>query len=503
MLELDPDLTAKQEAAVEYMLRPESDGAALLAFDMGLGKTRTALMFAREYRARVVLAVVPLQTMDGWIKTAEREYPELTVRVIDSGTEGTAALARFTWREDGIYLITPQYWERKAWRKELMKKRHKSDPDKYRKVDSGVWGGPGFLFIFDESHRSCNPSSGTFGALCKLDPRVFKLSMSGTPFGDGFDGAYGATKWLWPHRTDIIPNTIFQWRALWAETKYDKFAPRNEKVVGEKVEGAFVSELPCFIREETNMAPPVPHEVWVELYPEQRRIYDELDRKMVAWINENPLVAEYSITKRAWQRQATLAVPTLTFDPETNELLSVSFEDEAESVKTDQLIAEIEGRGELGNLMVDERLLILTDSQKYARLLTLRLNAEYENSALEWSGKVTQKRRAKLKQQFLDGDFKYIVGVYSAMGVGTDELQYTDARIVVSMSLPDYRITKDQGIARLNRTGQKQEVHHVSILAKRTVDTGQVSKQLKDAIKAAKMLRKKERQRKMEEQRGH
>lgn len=505
MLELDPDLTAKQEAAVEYMLRPECDGAALLAFDMGLGKTRTALLLARARGDRVVLAVVPLNTMASWQKAAVREYPELPVRTIDSGKVGKKALAGFTWREPGIYLITHQYWERLAWRKVLKKKRRKTEPDKYIKEDSGQWGGPGFLFVFDESHRSCNADSWTFGALSRLDPAVFKLSMSGTPFGDGFNGAYGATKWLWPHRTDLIPNSIYTWRKLWAETVYDHFQPHNEKVVGEREPGAFVSALPCYIREESNMNPTIPHTVWVELYPEQRRIYDELDKRMVAWINDNPLVAEYTITKRAWQRQATLAEPVLIFDPDTDELLEVTFEDGAESVKTDQLVKEIRGEGELKDLLVGEQLLILTDSQKYARLLTARLNETFGDVAREWSGKVArtegkQKRtrdrphRDGIKQDFIDGKIKYIVGVYAAMGVGTDELQFSDASIVVSMSLPDYRITKDQGVARLNRTGQEKLVQHVSILALKTVDTGQNSKQLDDAIHAAKMLRKKLRQ---------
>jgi hypothetical protein len=340
--------------------------------------------------------------------------------------------------------------------------------------------------------------------------------MSGTPFGDGFDGAYGATKWLWPHRTDIIPNSIFEWRSQWAKTEYDPFKPRNQKVVGEREPGAFVSALPCYIREESNMPDAIPHELWVDLYPEQRRVYDELDDRMVAWINENPLVAEYSITKRARQRQATLAMPSLSFvvdlktGEETDEIEEVYFEDDAESVKTDALIAAIDGKiPELAEFMVGKQLLILTDSQRYARILTHRLNKQYGDVAREWSGQTAhekgkQKRtedrpyRKGIKRDFIAGTVRYIVGIYAAMGTGTDELQHSGANTVVSMSLPDYRITKDQGIARLNRTGQEREVHHVSILARDTVDTGQVSKQLDDAISAAKTLRKKDRQRRRE-----
>lgn len=496
------ELSALQEEWVRYMLRPECDGAALLAVDMGLGKTRTALMFAKEYGAQCVLAAVPLQTMDDWAATARREYPDMPVYVISSSAPGKTAMANFQWRKKGIYLVTHQYWERQAWTKQLVVKRRKTDPDKYRKVDSGVWGGDGYLFILDESHRSANADSWTFRALMRLDPHVFKLSMSGTFMGDQFDGAYGATRWLWPHRTDIIPTNIFAWRKIWAETKYDHFAPRNEKTVGEKDEGAFVSALPCYIRAESNMPEAITHEVHVQIYPEQRRIYDELDNKMVAWIDNNPLVAEYSITKRARQRQATLAMPTLHFDEETGELLDVSFAEDAQSAKIDALIREMTGQGELGNLMVNEPLLILTDSQKFARVLTARLNKLFGDNAREWSGKVTKPRRKVIKEQFINGEIKYIVGIQSAMGTGTDGLQYTDARIVVFMSRADRRIDNEQGVSRLNRTGQVQEVHEVRFIADDTVDTGQLSNQLEAAIKAAKIMRAKVRKEKrLEEQR--
>jgi len=493
------ELTAKQGSAVEYMLRPECDRGALLAFDMGLGKTRTGLMFAREYGAKIVLIVIPLQTMEDWVTTAREQYPDIPVKIINSTLPGKKAMNDFIWRAEGIYLVTHQYWEQKAWDKVLVTKRRKTDPDKFRKVDSGVWGGSGFLFIFDEVHRAANCDNWTNKALMNLDPRVFKLGMSGTPFGGSFDGAYGVTKWIWPHRIDIIPANIFDWRALWAETKYDPFAPRNEKTVGEKVEGAFVSALPAYIREESAIPPAFRHTVTVNLYPEQRRVYTELDNRMVAWINENPLVAEYSITKRIRQRQTTLAFPSLHFNDD-GELTSVDFDEDALSVKIDALFAEIEGRGTLGDLMVNERLLILTDSQKFARILTARMNKQYGDVAREWSGKVTRVQRKKVKAAFISGEIQHIVGVQAAMGTGTDGLQYTDARIVVFMSRADRRIDNQQGTARLNREGQTQQVHEVSFIAEDTVDTGQLSNQLEAAIKMAKSLRAEERRRIRDEQ---
>jgi superfamily II DNA or RNA helicase len=493
MSDFDHELAAAQEEAVKYMLRPESDGAALLAFDMGLGKTRTGLMFAREYGARVVLVVVPLQTVDSWAETAQSEYPDLPFKQINSTTAGKTALAEFQWRTPGIYIVGHEYWERLAWKRVPVKKRHPKEKDQFRKVDSGCWSGGGYLLIFDESHRSANIESWTHKALMNINKGVFKLSMSGTFFGDKFEGAFGATRWLWPHRTDIIPKSIYDWRKDWAVLEKDYFHPSGFKIVGEKVEGAFVSTLPCYLRMESDLPEPVEHNIWLDLYPEQRRVYDELDKKMIAWIMDDPLVTEYSITKRARQRQATLAMPELTFDPETNELVEVSFADDAESAKIDRLISALENTDpELGDLLHGESLLILTDSQKFARLLTTRLNNHFGDVAREWSGPISKKDRAIAKQEFIDGKIKYLVGVQAAMGTGTDGLQHA-SHIVVQMSRADRRINNDQGIARLNRKGQKHQVHVVNILANDTIDTGQLSAQMEAAIAAKKSMRKKAR----------
>ena len=500
-MKLDEELDRKQAGWVEYMLRPESDGAALLAVDMGLGKTRTALMFARAYGAECLLVVAPLSTLESWETTAGVEYPELPVYLIDSSPKGKKAMANFRWRVRGIYLVTHHYWERQAWKKVLKKKRRKDEPDKMISVPADAWLGPGFTLVFDECHRASNTETGTHNALMNIHPDVFKIGMSGTFAGNQFDGAYGATRWLWPHRTDIIPGNIFAWRGLWAKIKFHPFAPRNQEVVGEKDEGAFVSSLPCYIREETELEQALKHEVWYDLYPEQRRIYDELDAKMVAWILEDPLAAEYTVTKRARQRQATLAMLSLEFDDDTYELTNVYFEDDAESVKTDGLIAELQGEGQLGDLMVDEQVLVLTDSQQYAKLLTARLNdALGPNTAREWSGKTRKapmKRepdgldRKTIKQDFIDGNIRILVGVQSAMGTGTDGLQHSSCSIVAFMSLDDSRINNEQGLSRLRRKGQTKRVHEVHFRARDTVDTGQSSKQLEDALKMQRIQRAK------------
>jgi len=78
---------------------------------------------------------------------------------------------------------------------------------------------------------------------------------------------------------------------------------------------------------------------------------------LVVWLGENPLVAEVPIAARIRLRQVTLAVPTLTDEGD------VVFADNAKSSKYDALKEIIDDNP-------NDAMLILTDSQKYAKLVT-------------------------------------------------------------------------------------------------------------------------------------
>jgi hypothetical protein len=194
-------------------------------------------------------------------------------------------------------------------------------------------------------------------------------------------------------------------------------------------------------------------------------------------------------------------MPSLVFDDETGELLSVYFEPDAQSAKTDRLIKEMIGAGTLGKLLVDQQLLVLTDSQKYATLLTGRLNEAFgPATAREWSGKTRRNPlrrnpdgldRKTIKQEFIDGKIRVLVGVQAAMGTGTDGLQHSQCRTVVFMSLDDRRINNEQGVSRIRRKGQTKQVYEVHLRAPDTVDSGQSSKQMADALKMQRIQRAK------------
>jgi len=498
--------TAEQQEAIDEIVAARASGGCLLGAMPGTGKTLMSVEVCKALDAKVILVIAPLQTMGdptleredvgGWMGTFDQQGSTLPFRQIDGTKSGQHAMADYQWMVPGIYFVGQEYFVLQGYdtvpvmiRKGVPKISKKTGKPLTKRVDNGTWSRvQPDVAIFDEVHRAQSADSRTHEVLMYLDAH-FKIAASGTPTGNNFDGAYAVTKWVWPF---LAEDNIYDWRDKWAETVYDHFAVRNQKTVGEKVEGAYFNSLPCYIRLEADFDFTIDDQIVdVPLSTEQRRVYDELDLQMVAWINDDPMVTKFPMTKRVRQRQATLGMPNITWsvNPKTGDPeFEVGFDNDCESPKIEKSFKILEQDFEF------EPTLIFTDSQLFARVLTYRLDQRYgEGSAREWSGKVSRAKRNKDKRDFLDGKYKYFVAVIAAAGTGTDGLQEI-SRNILYLSASDSRIDNEQSMARLARRGQKEMVVRIRRLhAPDTVDSGQHSKQVEQALRMNRSLKRKAR----------
>ena len=431
---LRPD--PRQEEAIRKIVA-EPTKAALNASLMGTGKTVMAVEVGIRLCAKTVLVIAPLNTYWGWYDTIQRQtdYKAKALIKIDSTTAGKKAFRDLTAGEEGWYFVGREYFRTQEW--------HKTVPD---------------LVLVDECHFAQNRASKSFKVLKQLKPK-FRLSMSGTPFGNKFEGFWAVTRWLWAD-DKIVHKSFWKWVEQWAVTKYNPFS--SIEIVGEREAGAFANSLPCYVRLEPDYNIDVVEEIrYVDLVPAQRKVYEKFQKDLVVWLQENPLVAEVPVAARIRLRQMTLAVPSIAEDG------SVYFEQNAVSTKYKALMEIIEDHP-------DEKMLLLTDSQKYAKIVTDRLNAKFgDGSAFEWSGQASQKEREIAKQSFIGGDMKYIVAVIPAIAEGVDGLQDV-CRTVVWLSHSDSNILNQQVLDRIRRRGQRQLVQVYDIVARDTFDEGQL-----------------------------
>jgi len=444
--------TPEQEEAIVKMVW-ESSGAVLNASTMGAGKTVKAVETVLRRGDKVVLLIAPLGTRLGWKTTFERQGVSLPFRWVNSSKEGKHNLTRWLSQEEGIYFVGTEYFVRLGWD---------------RNVRSKVWTKEPDIVLFDEAHRSQNRHSKTYKTLKQVKAPM-KISMSGTPTGNSFEGAFAVTKWLWP---DFIENSYYNWRDRWCALEYDHFDPSGRKVVGEKVPGAFFNSLPCYIRLESELdVPLIEEQVFVEISATQRNAYEKLERDMILWIENNPLVIEFPVTLRTRLRQATLGMFSVTDEGE------VVFKDDCKSTKIDAL------EDILNNRIDGEPALILTDSRKFANVICARIPG-----AVPWHGEVSQSKREEHKVNFISGKVKYVVAVISAIAEGVDGLQHA-TRNIVWVSRSDNRILNEQAMKRVHRHGQTRQVHSFDIVALDTYDSGVISTQLQKALEMNRTLR--------------
>ena len=427
-----PKLTLEPEQlmAVEK-ITGEPTKAALNASLMGTGKTLMATEVAIRLGSKTTLVIAPLNTYWGWYDTIMRQtdYKANALHKITSAITGKKALADLADGVEGWYFVGREYFRTKDWAK--------IKPD---------------MVVIDECHFAQNRNSKSFKVLKTLNPK-FRLSMSGTPAGNNFEGFWAITRWLW---SDKIPKSYWAWVYDWCELEYSPFTKYN--IIGEKEPGEFVKSLPCYIRLEPNHNLEVVEETrYVDLTSAQRKIYDKFEKDLVVWLEGNPMVAEVPIAARIRLRQITLAVPTITDDNE------VVFADDAVSTKLKALQEIIEDNP-------NDAMLLLTDSQKYAKLVATRLG----DKAFEWSGQANQAQREAAKQKFLKGELKYIVAVIPAIAEGVDGLQDV-CSTVVWLSHSDSNLMNQQVLDRIRRRGQKEIVKVYDIVARDTYDEGQIS----------------------------
>lgn len=426
-------LEPEQSLAVKK-ITTSSSKAALNASLMGTGKTLMAVEVAKGIKASVVLIIAPLNTFWGWHDTIQRQNDNKAKGLfkIDSSKKGQQVMSDIKSGVAGWYFIGREYSRTKDW--------------------SGIVPN---LVIVDEVHFMQNRNSKSFKSMMKLKAD-YKLSMSGTPFGNRFEGAWAVTRWLWP---DVIPKGFWSWAMDYCNMAYSPFTKYD--ITGEREPGEFVSKLPCYVRLEPKQNLEVVEEVrYVDLLPSQQKIYEKFEKDLVVWLGENPMVAEVPIAARIRLRQITLAVPTIDEDG------NVVFADDAKSTKFQALKEIIDDNP-------DEPMLLLTDSQKYASLVTKRLNTT-KKQAFEWSGKANQSQREAAKQAFLRGECKYIVAVIPAIAEGVDGLQDV-CSTVVWLSHSDSNLMNQQVLDRIRRRGQKEIVKVYDIVARDTYDEGQLS----------------------------
>lgn len=456
-------LTPYPYQALDIQRLVEHDGTGIVATQVGGGKTLIAVEVAKRLGTGTNFVIAPKGTHKrAWEQTILRQIPNATVRYINSTQAGKQAFVDLEKGVAGWYIISPEFFRGYHW--------VGIRPD---------------LAVFDEIHRASNRKSATAKMLHTLKAKR-RIGMSGTIAGNKIEGMWSVLHWVYPA---VAGRSFWNWVEVYCKTEVDFFA--GKVVSGERQAGAIVASIPCYIRHLKreqccefhpngidHELPPMTTEVrTVQLHPEQKRIYKRLEKDLFVWLDENPLVVEVPVAVRIRLRQITLGVPII-------EDGVVDFAEDCKSSKIDELFSIISDHPE------GEQMLLLTHSQKFAKVVTQRLK-KAGHTAFEWSGTQSQANRDKALEAFIAGEVQFIVAVISAIGEGTDGLQEA-ASVMVWLSKDDNRLLNEQAAGRLDRRGQKRSVLSYEIVAEDTYDEGQLSNLITKQLAMNASLRKQE-----------
>ncbi|WP_025157243.1 SNF2-related protein [Leifsonia aquatica] len=473
----------------------EPTQAALIADDMGKGKTLmgTEIVLRSDWKRTLIVGI--RDTGKQWAESFfNQSGGAVEVKLMNSKTvDGEKNWDDFMAGKPGVYFAGIQWLVSKDW--EVVTELDEHDqPIKVQDKKTGEWKDKTFsqhtefigrrlntkgrhidAVIFDEVHKMQNRKSQTSRTIYSIKSD-WRIGLSGTFAGNSFTGAWRVCKWLWPK---LIDGSFVRWKGVWCKTepitrkdgsiiKSDNPYADNEKVVGEKQEGAFVKTLPCYIRDEPDPVP-APRILTVQLTERQREQYESLQETSMAWLDahtpfgKEPLIADLPITQRQRLRTATLGEMRFLEDGR------IGFDPMCESAKLNVTKHIVD------NIWANMPIVIGAVSIEFVMMAAERFR-KFGYGAVEWHGKKSSNERAKVKEAFIARDpaARYLFCTIPSIGTGTDGLQRACSKMIW-LEESENNLENAQFVKRCARPGMTLDYgpfEHVKLLADGTIDFG-------------------------------
>lgn len=459
MTKIDTPLWKHQAEAIKESRTRDHLG---LFFDTGTGKTRTAIDILRykcadNGRLLRTLVLTPKIVITNWHKEI-LEYSKIhkwdVIPLIGTGHKRVSIIEK-----DGF-----EQGSRKA---KIFITNYES-----LGMDSVVqalkrWGPE--VIIADEAHRLKNPEGKRAKKCIEVaDLATYKYALTGTPILNSAMDVFNIFRFLDGGETFGV--NFWKFRSIWFEDAnagwagqpnyFPKYEPRPEtyaefnKLIYKKARRAIKSEcldLPPFVRKE----------VYVDMSPEQARLYKEMRDQYVAYIDDvlktdtpRAVVAQMAVTK------ALRLMQLVTGYAKTDEGEIYKIEDNPRLEALEELLEDTTPNHKV--------IVWSVFHENYADIARVckKLKVDY----VELHGQVSQKdREIGLKKFREDPDCRVMIANQAAGGIGINLVE-SDVSIYYSKN---FSLEQDlQSEARNYRGGSERHtsVTRIDIIAKDTID---------------------------------
>ena len=430
-----------QEEAYQFaMSRP----AAMLAMDMGTGKTRVAIDLAMD-RSDVwrVLVVCPKAVLSVWPRELTKHgnvgwwscYTRQPGKIVDEAKRvkdfiaprGIPGVKRF---------VVINYDS--VWRKELGEVILQAGFD---------------MVILDESHRAKAAGSKVSRFLALLGKRVkYRLCLSGTPMANSPLDVYGQYRFLDPSIYGTNHNAFMQeYAVMGGPEKRFVVGYKNQRQLNEKFRSIAYQCSMADVSQRLKLPeqlPPTTREV--ELPAKDTRTLRELSREFVAECSTGNTIVVNNVLTRALRMQQIAAGFCLT----VSEPGAPAEAEDLNTAKADALLDYME------DIDCQERIVVFC---QFKHDLQVIREAAHKNGrpSFELSGSENTLERWKVAS-----------GAVLAVQIqaGAEGVDMTCSNHAVYFTLPYSLALYDQSKARLYRPGQTRPVSFVHLIAEGTID---------------------------------
>lgn len=410
-------------------------GGALLALEMGCGKTKVAIdLIANDLEVRHVLITCPLSVVPVWPAEFEKHSARTNVRVLALGNK-LSVKKRTEKAEQFIAVNDAQHFasvivinHESLWREPFGKWALK------RKWD---------MLIVDECHKAKSPSGRFSRYLAKLrDNCTFRLGLTGTPMPHSPLDLFAQCRFLdpgvfGPHYTPFKAKYAvlggFEGRQVVGFKNLDDLEERFDSITY-RVKSADVLDLP-----ETQ------HVVrWCSLSKKERAIYNEMKTDLITAIDNGVVTASNALVKLLRLQQIVQGSVT-----DENDVVH-----EVGNTK-EMLLGEV-----LSEIDKDEPVVVfclyLSDIDRVKRQAE-----EVGRSCAVLKGGTNE------LEKWQKGGANVLAVQIQSGGTGID---LTRARYCIFMCGTYNYGNYEQALARLHRPGQTRPVVYVHLMAKDTID---------------------------------
>jgi SNF2 family DNA or RNA helicase len=282
---------------------PGMGGGALLAMDMGTGKTKVAIDAIQNSQVGPFLVAAPLAVVPTWPREfrthaggqsptgANFQVVPLSGGSVRKRTEKAQQALRSISANGqmAVFVINHESVWREPFRSFVLDRQ---------------WGG----FVVDESHRAKSPG-GKFSRFCAVarDRSLWRLGLTGTPMPRDQMDVYAQGRFIDPAVFGTSFTKHKTYFGIWAEIRTNKTDRRGNKITARKLVGVRnerdlhrqLDHLSYRVKADDvlDLPPAVMQTRYCALGAEERKVYKDLKTHLIAEIDGGFVTATNALTK--------------------------------------------------------------------------------------------------------------------------------------------------------------------------------------------------------------